>query len=270
VSFDVEKDRKMQTKEKTVKLSFMTFVCPTWEIEKAVAFARDTDFDGIEIRVDAGHKHGISSQTSPTERKRVRDLFDAAGVDVACIATSCNFAFPDPALHAENLAAAKANLDLAADLGAPLVRIFAGGKIPELTSEAADQVAAAFDEVGTYAAPSGVCPMLECGHDIIKGASEAEAVLKRLSVRNAGALWNHAAMDDATYAVLKDRLRHFHVHGDVLDPTQAAIADLIGRMNKVGYTGFISLEVIKGEDLPEDLLRTTASRLKGHMTPEQP
>jgi sugar phosphate isomerase/epimerase len=248
-----------------MKLSFMTFVCPTWEIEKAVAFARNTDYDGIEIRVDAGHAHGISSQSSAAERKRVKELFAAEGVEIPCVATSGHFACPDPADHAANIAATKANLDLAADLGASVVRLFAGKRIPSLTPEAADQVATAFDEVGEYAAGTGVCPMLECGHDIIKSATEAAEVLKRVTVENFGALWNHADMDDETYDVLKDRLRHFHVHADVLDPENTAVLDLAKRMKAVGYDGYASLEIIEKKDLPEDLLTETAARLKGYM-----
>jgi sugar phosphate isomerase/epimerase len=245
-----------------MKLSFMTFVCPEWDIETAVAFAAKAGYDGVEIRVDAGHKHEISSRSAAAERRRVKDVFANAGVGVACVATSINFAYPDPATHAENLSSAKANLDLAADLGAPVVRIFAGGKIPALTPDAAKQVAAAFDEVGDYAAASGVCPMLECGHDIIKGAAEAAEVLKLVKTRNFGALWNHATLDDATYDVLRPRLRHFHVHDDVLEPGNTAIQDLAKRMTGAGYTGYVSLEIIKGKNLPEDVLTETATRLQ--------
>ena len=75
-----------------MKLSFMTFVCPEWDIETAVAFAAKTGYDGVEIRVDAGHKHEISSQSSAAERRRVKGVFAKAGVGVACVATSINFA----------------------------------------------------------------------------------------------------------------------------------------------------------------------------------
>jgi sugar phosphate isomerase/epimerase len=248
-----------------MKLGFMTFVCPEWDIETAVAFAARAGYDGVEVRVDSGHRHGISSQSSAAERKRVKRVFAAAGVEVACVATSVNFAFPDPAVHAQNLASARDNLSLAADLGAPVVRIFAGGKIPALTAEAANQVAAAFDEVGAYAAPLGVCPMLECGHDIIVGAAEAAEVIRRVKVANFGALWNHATLEDATYAVLKRRLRHFHVHEEVLDPANTAILELARRMKPAGYEGYVSLEIIKGHNLPEAELTATAARLKGYI-----
>jgi len=248
-----------------MKLCFMTFVCPEWDIETAVKFAARAGYQGIEIRVDAGHRHGISWESSAAERTRVNRLFAASGVEVASVATSVNFAFPDPKLHAENLASAKANLRLAADLGAPVVRIFAGGKIQALTTGAATQVAASFDEVGEFAAPLAVCPLLECGHDIITGSAEAADVIRRVTVANFGALWNHAVLDDATYAVLKGRLRHFHVHEEVLEPENTAILELARRMKPAGYRGYVSLEIIKGHNLPEDLLVATAERLRGYI-----
>jgi len=248
-----------------MKLSFMTFVCPEWDTETIVRFAKETDYDGVEIRVDAKHKHKVSSQSSAEERQRVKKMFEDEGVDIACVATSVHLSCPEPNKHRENLDAAKANLDLAADLGAPVVRIFAGGEIPELSSEVAKQIAAAFDEFGDYAKASGVCPVLECGHDIIKGAAEAAEVIKHVKTENFGALWNHSEMDDQTFDVLKDRIRHFHVHDEVLDPDNANILGLAKRMKGIDYSGYVSLEIIKGENLPEDLLKETATRLKGYI-----
>jgi sugar phosphate isomerase/epimerase len=248
--------------EPQMKLSFMTFVCPEWETERLVKFARKANYDGVEIRVDAGHKHGISSASSAEARRAARKLFDDEGVEIASIATSVQFASPAAADHKKNLEAAKANLDLAASLGAPVVRIFAGGGIAKLTPQAAEQVAAAFDEVGDYAKASGVCPILECGHDIIKGAAEAAEVIRRVQTPNFGALWNDSKMDDRTFAALKDRIRHFHVHDEVLDPKNTNLVDLAKRMNAAGYRGYVSLEIIWGKNVPEDLLTATASILK--------
>jgi sugar phosphate isomerase/epimerase len=245
-----------------MKLSFMTFVCPEWDMEKAVRFAKEAGYDGIEIRVDAGHKHNVSSQSSAADRKRVKKLFKDMGIAIPSIATSVNLAYPDQKTHRENVEAAKANLTLAADLGAPVVRIFAGGRIPNLTSGAADQVAAAFDELGEFFKASGVCPMLECRHDIIVGATEADEVFKRVKTRNFGALWNHSEMDDATFAIFKNLIRHVHIHEEVRDPNNTNIVGLAKRMKGIGYKGYISLEIIENKNLPENELRAIASRLQ--------
>ncbi|MGB9595728.1 MAG: sugar phosphate isomerase/epimerase family protein [Candidatus Poribacteria bacterium] len=248
-----------------IKLSFMTFVCPTWEIGKIVKFAKQANYDGVEIRVDEGHKHDISSKTPADRRKYVKKLFDDEGVSIPCIATSVQFGSPDLAKRKDNIASAKANLDLASDLGAKVVRIFAGGGIPKLTDESASYIAEAFDEVGEYAKSSGVCPMLECGHDIIVSAVEADNVIKRVKTSNFGVLWNHSVMDNQTLNVMRSRLRHFHVHDEVLDPQNDNILHLSKLMKSIGYDGYYSLEIIKGVDLAEDLLIETAKRLKGYI-----
>lgn len=245
-----------------IKLGFMTFAFPHWNTERLVEFAKEAGYDGIEIRVDAGHKHEISTKSSKEARRAVRKLFADHGIEIASVATSVQFASAAPDKHRENLKAAKANLDLAADLGAPVVRIFAGGGIPKLSEQAAEQVAAAFDEVGQYAQASGVCPILECGHDIIKGAAEAAQVIQRVRQRNFGVLWNHSTMDDETFTALKGRLRHFHVHDEVLKPDNTNILHLVKRVQPIGYRGYISLEIIHGKNMPEDVMKETATRLK--------
>ena len=149
-----------------MKLGFMTFVLPEYSIEETVAFAKKAGYDGVELRVDAGHRHGVSSESPAGERRRVKELFAAAGIEIPSVATSVKLSSPDPQRHAGFMAMAKANLDLAADLGASFVRIFCGTEVPQLDEATAARVAAAFDELGEYSKGAGVTPMLECGHDI--------------------------------------------------------------------------------------------------------
>lgn len=248
-----------------MKLSFMTFVCPEWEIEKIVLFAREAGYDGVEIRVDAGHKHGISSKSSDEKRRYVKKLFDDESIKVSSIATSVHFGSPGPMTRRENIEAAKANIKLASDLGAKVVRIFAGGGIPKLTDEAAGYIAEAFTEVGDYAIEYEICPMLESGHDIIKSAIEAAEVIKRVETLNFGVLWNHSDMDEQTFELLKDHVRHFHIHDEVLDPENKNVLQLAELMKSINFDGYISLEIIRGENLPEELLIETAERLNGYI-----
>lgn len=248
-----------------MKLSFMTFVCPEWEIGKIVRFAREADYDGVEIRVDEGHKHGVSSGSSPEERRYVKRLFHDEGVEVSCVATSIQFGFPDPKKRRDNIEAAKMNIRLASDLGARVVRIFAGGGIPKLTGEAAGYIAEAFTEVGDYAKEYRVCPMLESGHDIVKGTLEAVEVIKRVKTQNFGVLWNHSDMDQQTFEMLKNHVRHFHLHDEILNPENRNILHLARLMKSINFDGYVSLEIIKGHNLPEELLIETAKRLKGYI-----
>lgn len=248
-----------------IKLSFMTFVCPEWNIEKIVKFAREANYDGVEIRVDADHKHEISSQSSNQVRQYVKKLFNDEGVYIPCIATSVQFGYADVTTRRENIESAKANLDLARDLGAKVVRIFAGGKIPKLTDDSADYIAEAFDIVGDYAKDYGVCPMLECGHDIINSAISASEVIKRVKTKNFCVLWNYSEMDSQTFNLLKSHIRHFHIHDEVLEPENKNILYLSKLMKGINYDGYFSLEIIKGHNLPEEQLIDVACRLKRYI-----
>lgn len=186
-------------------------------------------------------------------------------MDIPCIATSVQFGYADVATRMENIESAKANLDLASDLGAKVVRIFAGGRIPKLTDDSADYIAEAFDEVGEYAKGSGVCPMLECGHDIIKSAIEASEVIKRVKTKNFCVLWNYSEMDSQTFELLKSHVRHFHIHDEVLEQENKNILYLSKLMKGINYDGYFSLEIIKGHNLPEEQLIDVARRLKGYI-----
>ena len=91
--------------------------------------------------------------------------------------------------------------------------------------------------MGAYAKASGVCPILECGHDIIKGRAEAVEVIQRVGTTNVGVLWNDSTIVDALLADLAQHLRHFHVHDEVLDTSNANIVSLAKQMTGVDYRG---------------------------------
>lgn len=244
-----------------MKLGFMTFVCPEWEIERIPRFARRAGYNGVEIRVDARHAHGICSQSPYSVRAYVRRLFLREGIDICSVATSVRFAQLDAEKMRQQIAQAKADIKLAAHLGAPVVRIFAGGDSGGMTPQLAELIADAYTEVGDFAASDGVCPMLEAGHDIVKGKEEALQVIERVRTPNFGVLWNHATLERDVFEALGDYIVHFHVHDDVLDEENTSIRDLAGMMKEADYEGYISLEIIRGENMAEEELIGTACRL---------
>jgi sugar phosphate isomerase/epimerase len=248
-----------------LKLSFMTFVCPGWEIERIVRFAEKASYDGVEIRVDEGHRHGISSKSSLEDRNYVRRLFNDHGVEVSCIATSVQFGFSNLERRREEIEAAKANIKLANDLEAKVVRIFAGGDVQQLTDNVAEYIAEAFTEVGDYAAQYGVCPVLETLHDIMRSAEDALKIIRRVKTSNFGILWNHSDIDQRSFDLIGRHIRHFHIHEEVLDPQNRNVLHLAKLMKTINFDGYVSLEIIRGYDLPEELLIETAKRLKSYI-----
>ena len=120
-----------------MKYSFMTFSCPDLTLGETLALAKKYGYDGIEPRLDAKHKHGIEATLDAAGREAARKQAQESGVAICCLATSCIFARPDS--HADMVRDALARIDLAADVGAPCIRVF-GGSIPKDSSREAANV----------------------------------------------------------------------------------------------------------------------------------
>lgn len=110
-----------------MKYAFMTFSTPDQPLDAVLAMASRYGYDGIELRIGSNHAHGIELTSTAEQRAAARQQAAASGVAICCIATGARFA--DPAAAAESVAAAAAAIDLAADVGAGVIRVF-GGQIP--------------------------------------------------------------------------------------------------------------------------------------------
>ena len=71
-----------------MKYAFMSFSCPTLTLPEALKLVSDSGYDGFEIRIDAGHAHGIETDMPAAKRREARDMARDMGVDLACLATS--------------------------------------------------------------------------------------------------------------------------------------------------------------------------------------
>lgn len=69
--------------------------------------------------------------------------------------------------------------------------------------------------------------------------------------------WNQASISPQVVNTLGDRIHHVHVHDDV--------RRLGDELKTVGHDGYVSLEIIQGQDLPRDLLTETGERLQGFL-----
>jgi len=145
-----------------VKYAFMTFSVPEASLEQALALAKTHGYAGIEPRAEAKHGHGVELAAPKGARQEMRKKTKAAGIAIACVATSCTYA--DPATAAENTRKTHEYIDLAGDLGAPTIRVF-GGQIGGGWSRerAIDEVAKSLSSVADHARERGVVVGLGAG-----------------------------------------------------------------------------------------------------------
>src|SRR5450432_2852124 len=109
----------------SAKISFSTLACPDWTMPQIIATAAGERYDGIELRFVQGEdslwKLQVFSGKELASTKRA--LADHA-LTISCLDTSCRFHSPDAAERARWITEGKRMADLAAELGAPGLRVF--------------------------------------------------------------------------------------------------------------------------------------------------
>ncbi|NLF39958.1 DUF4404 family protein [bacterium] len=251
-----------------MKYSFMSFSTPAARLQDMLAMAKRYGYDGIEPRLDAGHAHGIEVAASGEQRAAYKAAAQEAGIAIACLATSLTYA--DPAAADAAVGQTHERIDLAGDVGAPVVRVF-GGKLPAgvTRDRAIEAVASSLGAVAGHAARRGVVLCMET-HDDWCDPKHVAAVMTRVNHPHVAVNWDvmhpvrmrFATMDQA-YGTLSPWIRHVHAHdgdgeGGTLRPIGEGVYDhrrALELLLRHGYGGFISGEWINWEPAEKHLPR---------------
>ena len=178
-----------------VTLSASTLGAPGESLQQVLSWLQETSFAGIELRLSVGE---IADPTlTRAARRAVRTEIEAAGVIVTGIASyvKVGSAAEDEMIVGSLVGA----LDFAADLGAPMVRVFPGApvergpydRVPQLLQpreEVNTRAARRLDAVASYAEDCGVLPALET-HDSHPTGQHIAAVLAQVTGA-VGAIWD--------------------------------------------------------------------------------
>jgi sugar phosphate isomerase/epimerase len=109
-----------------MKIGFSTLGCPDWNLEGVIALAKQMGYAGVELRGVQGAMHLPTAPALSADPAAVRNLFDEAGVELACLASDASFSARDKHEIADNKAVVREYIELAAAVGAPMVRVLAG------------------------------------------------------------------------------------------------------------------------------------------------
>jgi len=108
-----------------MKLAFSTLGCPNWELDQIIETAERLGYDGIELRAIGGTLDLLARTEFTSENVRTtRALFEDYNLEVCCVDTSCVFHSPHQTERRKQVDLALRHADLAAELGAPLIRVF--------------------------------------------------------------------------------------------------------------------------------------------------
>jgi sugar phosphate isomerase/epimerase len=229
-----------------MRLAVSTLGLPGDGLDRAIEVAAAHGCQGLELRLHPDT--GVHTGLMPAERKVVGSAIETAGLAVAGLAgyvRLCEDGDDGPAVQA-----LLAELRLAADLGAPGVRVFPRGDDPRVGARRLKAVA-------DTAAELGVRVLVET-HDLMPtGAAVARLLDLADRPDSTGALWDvlhpwrHGESPAGTLAALRPHLAYVQVKDAVsaTDTTPVPMwsgsvpLDECGELlREEGYTGWVSLE----------------------------
>jgi len=257
-----------------MKYAFMSFSTPKVKLAEMLAMAKLLGYDGVEPRIAEGHAHGVEVEAGAAERKEFKRLPAGAGVAICCVATSCQYS--DPKETDRQVAETRKAIDLAADIGAPRIRVFGGPLAEGLRRyEAIRLVAGALRSVADHARDRGVTVCLETHDDWCDPAHVAE-LMRRVDHPAIAVNWDFmhpgrapGATVDESFALLKPWIRHVHFHDGIcrggkidLKPVGQGEVDVrraVELLEGIGYEGYLSGEWINWEPAEVHLPRELAA-----------
>ncbi|GAA4843356.1 sugar phosphate isomerase/epimerase family protein [Kitasatospora terrestris] len=188
-------------------IAFSTLGVPGLPLADALRLAADSGWQGLELRSAPGEP--VHPGLGPAERRTAARAFTAAGITPLAVAGYVGIAEPGP--DAPLLAELNGQLELAADLGAPYVRVFPrGGDGPAAGADA--RAARRLTATTARAAGLGVRILVET-HDSHRSGHDLARLLATAGSPAAGALWD---------------LMHTHLAGETPAETHRALAPHLG------------------------------------------
>lgn len=241
-----------------MKLALLTYnMAAEWDLDTLLEKCVTLGFEGVELRTDREHAHGIEVEIGSAEREAARQRFADAGIAIAGLSSGCAFDAIEPDELARNIERTKAHLDLAADLGAGGVKVFGNrAHVDEGVplEQTIAQIGAALAELSEYAAERGVQVRFEMHGDftspeacnrIMDLAGEGPGICLIYNCNNAFDVDENGSVA-ASYRAVARRVGHVHIH-DLADPDFPYL-ELMRLLVADGYEGWCSSEL---QDSPD-------------------
>jgi sugar phosphate isomerase/epimerase len=160
-----------------MKLAFSTLGCPNWELDQIVATAQRLGYDGVELRAVGGSLDLLDRPEFRSGRlQAARALFVESNLEICCVDTSCAFHSPSREERSAQVESALRHGELAAELGAPSIRVFPDKIQPGATrDETRDYICECLRQVAERM-PREVCVALETHGDFARTEATVEIV----------------------------------------------------------------------------------------------
>ncbi|HOZ45469.1 MAG TPA: sugar phosphate isomerase/epimerase family protein [Candidatus Hydrogenedentes bacterium] len=224
-----------------------------------IALCRAAGLDGVELRTT--HPHGVEIGLSAAQRAEVKRLFADGGVEIVGLGSAFEYHSPDPDVVRRNVEESKAYAQLAADVGAPGIKVRPNGLPAGVPVEKTqEQIGLALRDVAAFAADRGIEVRLEVhGPGSSCDPKNIRAIMDHADHPNALVCWNsntgeqdeHGSIQ-ANFDLLKHKIALVHITD--IGVYQYPWQQLFDLLKGIGYDGYCLAE-IQYNDQPERFMK---------------
>lgn len=207
------------TERPAATLAFSTLACPEWDAAMVIARAVAFGFDGVEWR--GGPDGTVRTDWTADQRRGLRARIERSGLASIAVTAYSNLVAADPQVRQASVDDLLEHVELAADLGAPVVRVFLGIRDDEAgDAELVDRAVGALRVALAGAARRGVALAIEPHDDHVR-ADAVRPILDAIADPTLGIVWDianaWAAGDDPDVGLRSygDRIRYVQVKDGV-------------------------------------------------------
>jgi sugar phosphate isomerase/epimerase len=238
-------------------------------MEDFVDLCGQLDLEGTEPT-----SYFIPHPVTPEYLRRLRKRAFLLGLGISGTAIGNTFTHPPGREAEKEIAHVKTWIDHAVDLGAPVIRIFAGDVQKGTTEEQARQWAIeAIQRCCDHAAQRGIILALENHGGIVTTAAQLLSIVKAVKSEWFGVNWDSGNFrsadpyaelaETAPYAVTVQIKTTVHPPAG---PVEADLGRVIGILKRGGYRGFVALEY-EGEEDPRTAVPAYLGKLRKLIAP---
>ncbi|NOX66953.1 MAG: sugar phosphate isomerase/epimerase [Chlorobi bacterium] len=247
-----------------MNLGFVTYLWgKDWDIPTIIKNLSAAKIYGVELRID--HAHGVTTELSKEERKRVKKQFADSPVQVLGMGTNQRFDYPDKDELKSSIEKTKEYIKLSHDIGGSGVKVKPNGFHKNVPKEKTlEQIGKSLNEVGKFAADHGQKIRLEVHGKGTQQLPNIKTIMDVATNPNVGVCWNSNDTDldgkglEYNFNLVKGRF------GDTAHVRELNIGDypyqkLMSLFVQMNYNGWILLECRTN---PEDKVKALIEQRK--------
>ncbi|WP_300596799.1 sugar phosphate isomerase/epimerase family protein [Niabella sp.] len=223
-------------------------------MEALLEFAAAHNFDAVDMT--GYYFPGYPQKPAPEFINRIKRKAFLLGLDISGTGVKNDFAHPDPAKRAADVQLVKDWIDVAQQLGAPVVRIFSGNIPPGYENKwdsIAGYMATCIKECVAYAKTKGVLIGIQNHADFLKTAEETIYLLKLVHSEWLGVVVDIGSFVTRDPYIDVEKVMPYAVNFQFKESPFGAksavktdIARVLAIIKRSGYRGYIPIETLSG------------------------